>query len=281
MNPRRAFTLIELLIVVAIIVILVGLIIAGLESGGANAQKTKCAAQLKQLGAAVLAYAEPNAGYLPPVSEKGDTLTENRRAGFFREDVMPAPIALPVGLLTSGYYWNLGLLWRDQHVKGDGQAFFCPSQPEGNKEYRWESYSDPKFHPEGAQDKAIYLPYYYNPITESGLSPAAGDRRPLFTRVSELGGHPGAPPGVEWKRQSILVMDHVHSKKNVSHVTDRMAGTDATWNVVQGDLSLVSRVDQPIYQLLINDEKLATPKIPTDGYAKYDDEVLKPLLQGR
>ncbi|MBE2203804.1 MAG: DUF1559 domain-containing protein [Chthoniobacterales bacterium] len=61
----RAFSLVELLIVLAVLVILATLLIPGLGRMKATAQGARCAANLRQLGSAVAAYAGEHDGAFP------------------------------------------------------------------------------------------------------------------------------------------------------------------------------------------------------------------------
>lgn len=66
---RRAFTLIELLTVIAIIGILAAIIIPTVSRVRATAAKADCASNIRQIGVALLLYAQDNKNTLPPVSQ--------------------------------------------------------------------------------------------------------------------------------------------------------------------------------------------------------------------
>ncbi len=63
---RIAFTLVELLVVVAIIAILVALLLPGLSRAKSQANSARCQSNLRQLNLALLSYAHDFRDYDPP-----------------------------------------------------------------------------------------------------------------------------------------------------------------------------------------------------------------------
>ena len=66
-KSRRAFSLIELLVVIGIIAVLLGLLFPTLSSAWSAARMVNCASNMRQIGQALFMYAKDNGGWLIPV----------------------------------------------------------------------------------------------------------------------------------------------------------------------------------------------------------------------
>ncbi|MFH0963894.1 MAG: DUF1559 domain-containing protein [Planctomycetota bacterium] len=76
---RKGFTLIELLVVMVIIALLVGLLLPALGRAREEARKTQCRSNLRQIGIAMIMYANDNQGYTPQVNGGSVSVAMNKK----------------------------------------------------------------------------------------------------------------------------------------------------------------------------------------------------------
>ncbi len=65
LTPRHAFTLVELLVVIAVVAILIGVLLPGLSSARRAAQSLSSASNIRQIGTATLTYLNDHNQHLP------------------------------------------------------------------------------------------------------------------------------------------------------------------------------------------------------------------------
>jgi len=91
MNRSRAFTLVELLVVIAIIALLISLLLPALQKARQNAASLKCKTQMTQIHKSALIFANENREIMPTpglINRKMDPLTMQQRPGVGPENFL-------------------------------------------------------------------------------------------------------------------------------------------------------------------------------------------------
>lgn len=113
---NRYFTLLELLIVIAVILILIGLLDPALAKAREKAKDASCKNNLKQLALVTISYADDNALFVPIYLYKSGLKTNNMRSIYASWETPP-------------YWMNHGQLFGIGYLKTT-QPFVCPGERE-------------------------------------------------------------------------------------------------------------------------------------------------------
>ena len=90
MTTRRAFTLVEVLVVIAVIALIAAMLLPALSKARQSGRRTACASNLRQLSVAVSIYAGENEGDYPPVNQTNRWPAQLHR-GYENFDVLLCP----------------------------------------------------------------------------------------------------------------------------------------------------------------------------------------------
>ena len=192
-KPNDAFTLTELLVVLAVLVLLTATLLPAFAMGKGNSKLTQCLANLRQIGASCAMYADDFNGWYPIISigaVNNYALSGVNHLGaihytryLYLSDSVQDGVVMPRFIQPSasaafGYAdQNLGYLYADGLVS-DGQVFFCPafsdmSSNSPNHILTPEYYSTPQFmstHGNGA----IRSSYMFNPRMKNAANYSLG-----------------------------------------------------------------------------------------------------------
>ncbi len=147
----HGFTLVELLVVMAIMSILAGLLLPALSNTIESAREMACKSNLRQVGVATIIYAEDNHGWLYGKATFSSG-TRPHLLGNYRN-----PYRLE----------GLGLLV-DRHLDGEIRLLYCPGSPvqyTGTNKSRWENQAWAVY--ASYNYRATYVNREYEPVTGS------------------------------------------------------------------------------------------------------------------
>src|SRR6478736_6202846 len=118
-KPTRAFTLVELLVVIAVIALLAAMLFPALASAREKGRRTVCLSNVRQVGIAIQMYAQDNEGRIP-YGPKAPPFTNP--SNFYPSTGAPTSLLS----LQNGAPVGLGLLLQN-YLATQPKVLFCPS----------------------------------------------------------------------------------------------------------------------------------------------------------
>jgi len=163
LRARRGFSLVDILVSIAVMAVLIGILLPSLSRVRESARRVICQSNMKQIGLGITMYAEDHDSLIP-ATVYGNT--ENY------EQLPTEMMQLHLGHDVADNWDGLGWLTQDGHITAEG-VFYCPS----HKGFHAQSEYDEEWRNLGGE---IIGNYNYRPVADFERDLARLDHRTVL-----------------------------------------------------------------------------------------------------
>lgn len=133
----RAFTLIDVLVTLTVVVLLIGILLPGLGKVRESSRRVVCSSNIRQIGLGLVLYADANRDQLP-YSVYIDKKQRENQIEYSPEDMATLRLKPEISRKTHTSWDGLGLLYAAE-VLPSAEIFYCPSH---HGEHSFQAYQD-------------------------------------------------------------------------------------------------------------------------------------------
>lgn len=137
-SGERAFTLIDVLVTLAVVSLLIGIMLPGMGRVREIARQVVCRSNLRQLGLGLMLYADSSRDQLPYSVFIDPRPRKENEIGYAPEDMMTLRLNRQLGRITKTSWDGFGLLYQSE-VLPSQEIFYCPSH---HGQHSFEDYAD-------------------------------------------------------------------------------------------------------------------------------------------
>lgn len=137
-DQLAGFTLVDVLVTLAVVVLLIGLMLPGLGRVQEISRQVVCRSNLRQVGLGLALYADASKDQLPPSVFIDAAQTKEDEIGYSPENMMTLRLAKNIARLTGSNWDGLGYLYKTEMLPSE-EIFYCPSH---HGDYAYDDISD-------------------------------------------------------------------------------------------------------------------------------------------